>query len=130
MGQEIPDKLIEKLLALGRQEKEWIKDEVDIIDFLKDQQQACHDFDSDSWQAICASLSRDNHILLFKGVVYADILAWEPGSLSPVNHVFAKLNTRFWPDTVFSLIRWALTVCDYHKVEIGHYAFAGMLDNR
>ena len=37
MGQEIPDKLIEKLLALGRQEKEWIKDEVDIIDFLKDQ---------------------------------------------------------------------------------------------
>jgi len=129
MEQAIPDKLIETLLTLGRAATDRIKDEADIIAFLQDQKQACHAYDAADWQAICADLSRDNHMLLFRGLVYADIVAWEPGARSPVNHVFAKLNTRCWPDTVFSLIRWAINVCDYHQVDIAPYAFAGMLEN-
>jgi hypothetical protein len=130
MEHEIPTNLIETLLSLGTEAKEKIKQEGELIDFLKGFEKYCRDSGHDDWQTACDSLSRESHVLLFRGLVYADILAWGPNPVTPVNVVFSKLNTRCWPDTVFSLIRWAVNVCEYHKFDTRDYAFARMLENR
>jgi len=127
MEQEIPIDLIERLLSLGRENKENLKNEDELIDLLKSSKKYAGGHNHENWQTACEALSRENHILLFKGLVYADILAWGASSSTPANPVFAKLNPRCWPDTVYSLIRWAINVCEYHQFDPGDYEFVRTL---
>jgi hypothetical protein len=130
MKRELPVHLVEPLLSLGRAGKEVIHSDLELIGWLAEMKGSLGSYDADAWQELCGDLSRDEHVLLFRGLVYADILSWGGRADTPVNPVFAKLNTRCWPDTVYALIRWAVDVCAYHQFDAGNYPFAGMLDNR
>lgn len=130
MATDIPDTLIDTLLSLGSHDKEQVRQDPDLIARLADARNPAGGFGPEQWQAACETLSRDNQILLFRGLVYADILAGEATPDTAVNIVFAKLNTRCWPDTVFGLIGWAMKACEYHQLDTANYAFARMLKER
>jgi len=130
MTQKLPAHIIEPLLSLGRQGKETIKNDLELIDWLAEKKSSLSEYDADAWQELCEDLPRDVHVLLFRGLLYADILSSGGNSSTPVNPVFAKLNTRCWPDTVYALVRWAIDVCEYHEFDAGNYLFAGMLGDR
>jgi hypothetical protein len=130
MKQTLSAPMIEPLLALGRAGKEAIKNDVELLGWLAEMKSRLSVYDADAWQELCGELPRDVHVLLFRGLVYADILSWGGEASTPVNPVFSRLNTRCWPDTVYAQIRWAIDVCEYHEFDAGNYLFAGTLNNR
>jgi hypothetical protein len=130
MGREIPTQLIETLMNLGRENKETVKSNDQLVDASGSLKESNGEYGIASWEEACASLSRDEHILLFRGLIYADILTWGQSLAAPVNAVFSQLNKRCWPDTVYQVIGWAMNACEYHEFDTGQYLFAGMLANR
>lgn len=130
MKKKLPAHMIDPLLSLGSAGKETLKNDIELIGWLAEMKSSLSEYDADAWQELCETLPRDVHVLLFRGLVYADILSWGGGANTPVNPVFSTLNTRCWPDTVYALIRWAVDVCEYHEFDASKYLFSGMLDNR
>ncbi len=118
------------MLSLGLEGKERVNSRKDVIETLQGFQEYGSTDRTEDWQTACESLSREEQVRLFKGLLYADIVAWGGASTSPVNTVFARLNKSCWPDTVYGLIGWAKNVCSDHHHAIENYAFANMLENR
>ena len=123
MEREIPIDVIDMLLNLGREDKEDIKQNDEVINALKSLAEYSSKYGLEDWQMAAEGLPRESQIILFKGLVYADILAWGPNAATPVNHVFSKLSKSCWPDTVYQLIWWANNVCDYHQYDTNDYSF-------
>jgi len=130
MVRTIPAELVDPLVSLGRCGKETIAGDAELAAWLAEVKNDIGSYDEAAWQELCGELPRDVQVLLFRGLVYADILSWGARPDTPVNPVFAWLNTRCWPDTVYALIRWASDVCQHHQFDPGHYLFAGMLQDR
>ena len=130
MWKEIPVDLIETLMDLGLEDKQSAQHKDELIAFLKSAEGIAVKYTPEDWQNLCDTLSRESHTQLFRGLVFAGIFAWGPCAAAPVNAVFSRLNKRCWPDTVYSLIRWAIDVCEYHSFDPDAYGFALMLQNR
>lgn len=130
MRKEIPADLIEKLIDLGLADKQTAQYKDELIASLKSVEINVGEYAPEDWQNSCETLSRESHAHLFRGLVFAGIVAWGPGAVVPVNAVFSTLNKRCWPDTVYSLVRWAMDVCEYHKFSTENYVFSKMLQNR
>ena len=130
MWQEIPVDLIETLMDFGLEDKQSAQHKDELIASLKSAAGAVGKYTSEDWQNLCDTLSRESHTQLFRGLVFAGIFAWGPCATLPVRAVFSGLNKRCWPDTVYSLIRWAIDVCEAHNFDPEEYGFALMLQNR
>ena len=130
MANEVPVDLIETLMSLGFEDKQSAQHQDELIASLKSAEAIVDKYTPEDWQNLCDTLSRESHIQLFRGLVLAGIFAWGPCATAPVKTVFSGLNKRCWPDTVYSLIRWAIDVCEYHSFDPDAYGFALMLQNR
>jgi len=130
MANEVPVDLIETLMSLGFEDKQSAQHQDELIASLKSAEAIVGKYAPEDWQDLCDSLSRESHARLFRGLVFAGIFAWGSCAAVPVNAVFSRLNKRCWPDTVYSLIRWAIDVCEYHNFDPGDYDFGHMTQNR
>jgi hypothetical protein len=130
MSKEIPVDLIETLMDFGLEDKQSAQHKDELIASLKSAAGVVGKYTSEDWQNLCDTLSRESHTQLFRGLVFAGIFAWGPSATAPVRAVFSGLNKRCWPDTVYSLIRWAIDVCEAHNFDPEEYGFALMLQNR
>ena len=130
MRKKIPTELIETLMDLGLTDKQTAQHKDELIVSLKNAEGIVGEYTPEDWQSLCETLSRESHVDLFRGLIFASIFAWGPHAVTPVNAVFSALNKRCWPDTVYSLIRWATDVCEYHRFDPEEYGFALMLQNR
>lgn len=130
MANEVPVDLIETLMSLGSEDKHSAQHQDELIASLQSAKASVGKYAPEDWQNSCDALSRESHARLFRGLVFAGILAWGSSAAVPVNAVFARLNKRCWPDTVYSLIRWAIDVCEYHDFDPRDYDFGHMLQNR
>lgn len=130
MLKEIQADLVEALMDLGLADKQTAQHKDELIASLKNVEGIVGEYAPEDWQNLCDTLSRESHVDLFRGLIFASIFAWGSHAVAPVNAVFSVLNKRCWPDTVYSLIRWAMDVCDYYSFSTENYVFSNMLQSR
>ena len=93
MANEVPVDLIETLMSLGFEDKQSAQHQDELIASLKSAEAIVDKYTPEDWQNLCDTLSRESHIQLFRGLVFAGIFAWGPCATAPVKAVFSGLNS-------------------------------------